>query len=79
MPGMKMQLKETHPTNLEELKVEIKKQWVFRMDDSQYLKKLMESMTDRIQERSLLEMEMPPTTRNVCVYVCEIYVNICIF
>jgi hypothetical protein len=27
----------------------------------------------------LLEMEMPPTTRNVCVYVCEIYVNICIF
>jgi hypothetical protein len=37
MPGMKMQLKETHPTNLEELKVEIKKLWVFRMDDSQYL------------------------------------------
>jgi hypothetical protein len=22
------------------------------------------------------EMEMPPTTRNVCVYVCEIYVFI---
>jgi hypothetical protein len=37
---MKMQLKETHPTNLEELKVEIKKLWVLRMDDSQYLKKL---------------------------------------
>jgi hypothetical protein len=28
MPGMKMKLKETHPTNLEELKVEIKKLWV---------------------------------------------------
>jgi hypothetical protein len=60
MPGMKMQLKETHPTNLEELKVEIKKLWVLRMDDSQYLKKLMESMPDRIQERwkchPLLEM-----------------------
>jgi transposase len=47
---MKMQLKETHPTNLEELKVEIKKLWVLRMDDSQYLKKLVESMPDRIQE-----------------------------
>jgi transposase len=34
---MKMQLKETHPTNLEELKVEVKKLWVLRMDDSQYL------------------------------------------
>jgi hypothetical protein len=34
MPGMKMQLKETHPTNLEEFKVEIKKLWVLRMDDS---------------------------------------------
>ncbi len=41
-----MQLKETHPTNLEE----IKKLWVLRMDGSQYLKKLMESMLDRIQE-----------------------------
>ncbi len=29
--------------------------------------------------RSLLEMEMPPATRNECVYVCEIYVNRCIF
>jgi hypothetical protein len=50
MPGMKLQLKETHPNNLEELKVEIKKLWVLRMDDSQYLKILMESMLDRIQE-----------------------------
>jgi hypothetical protein len=50
MPGMKLQLKETHPTNLKELKVEIKKLWILRMDDSQYLKKLMESMPDRIQE-----------------------------
>jgi hypothetical protein len=50
MSGMKMQLKETHPTNLEELKVEIKKLWVLRMNDSQYLNKLMESMPDRIQE-----------------------------
>ncbi len=24
-------------------------------------------------------MEMPPTTRNVCVYVCELYVNIILF
>jgi hypothetical protein len=47
---MKMEVKETHPTNLEELKVEIKKLWVLRMDDSQYLKKLMESILDRIQK-----------------------------
>ncbi len=50
MPGIRMQVKETHPTNVEELKVEIKKLWVLRMDVSQYLKKLMESMPDRIQE-----------------------------
>ncbi len=68
-----MQLKEKHPINLEKLKVEIKKLWVLRIDDSQYLKKLMESMPDRIQEPSLLELEMPPTTRNGCVYVYEIY------
>ncbi len=47
---MKMQLKETHPTNLEELKVEVKKLSVLRMDASQYLKKLVESMPDGIQE-----------------------------
>ena len=47
---MKVQLKETHPTNLDELKDEIKKLWVLRMDDSPYLKKLVESMPDRIQE-----------------------------
>ncbi len=73
-----MKLKETHPTNLEEFKVEIKKLWVLKMDNSQYLKKLMESMPDRIQE-VIARDEMPPTTRNVCVYVCELYVNIYIF
>ena len=34
----------------EELKDEIRKLWVLRMDDSPYLKKLVESMPDRIQE-----------------------------
>jgi hypothetical protein len=32
------------------LKVEVKKLWVLRMDDYQYLKKLVESMPDGIQE-----------------------------
>ena len=32
---MKVQLRETKPTNLKELKDEIRKLWVLRMDDSE--------------------------------------------
>ena len=33
--SMKVQLRETQPTNMEELKDEIRKLWVIRMDDSE--------------------------------------------
>ncbi len=62
-----MQLKETHPNNLKELKVEVKKLWVLRMDDSQYLKKLVESMPDGIQEVIAID------TQN-CHLLLEMYV-----
>jgi hypothetical protein len=47
---MKGQLKSTSPTNLEQLKAEILKLWVIRMEDSTYLKNLVESMPRRLQE-----------------------------
>ena len=47
---MKPQLKTTIPTNMEQLKEEILKLWVFRMKDSPYLKKLVESIPQRLQE-----------------------------
>ena len=47
---MKQQLKNVHATNLEELKEEITKLWVLRMDNCDYLKKLVESMPQRLQE-----------------------------
>jgi hypothetical protein len=47
---MKVQLKSTSPTNLEQLKEEILKLWVIRMEDSAYLKNLVESMPRRLQE-----------------------------
>jgi hypothetical protein len=47
---MKVQLKSTSPTNLEQLKEEILKLWVIRMEDSTYLKNLVESMPRRLQE-----------------------------
>jgi hypothetical protein len=47
---MKVQLKDTSPTNLEQLKDEILKLWVIRMEDSAYLKNLMEYMPQRLQE-----------------------------
>ncbi len=47
---IKVQLKSTSPTNLEQLKEEILKLWVIRMEDSAYLKNLVESMPRRLQE-----------------------------
>ena len=72
---MKVQLRETKLTNLEELKVEIKKLWVLRMDDSPYLKKLVESVPDRIQEVILRDGNVTHYQWKLCV----IYVRICIF
>ena len=43
-------MKNVHATNLEELKEEITKLWVLRMDNCDYLKKLVESMPQRLQE-----------------------------
>ncbi len=42
-----MKVKDTSPTNLEQLKEEILKLWVIRREDSAYLKKLGESMPQR--------------------------------
>jgi hypothetical protein len=38
---MKVQLEDTSPTNLEQLKEEILKLWVIRMEDFAYLKNLV--------------------------------------
>jgi hypothetical protein len=46
---MKVQLKNTSHTNLEQLKEEILQLWVIRMEDSAYLKNLIESMPQRLQ------------------------------
>ena len=47
---MKMQLQESHLTNLDQLKEEITRLWVMRMQDSQVLRNLVESMPKRLQE-----------------------------
>ena len=47
---MKVQLRVCHPTNLEELKVEIKRLWVTRLSDSEYLWGLLDSMPHRLEE-----------------------------
>jgi hypothetical protein len=47
---MKVQLKDTSPTNLEQLKEEILKLWVRRMENSTYLKNLVKFMPPRLQE-----------------------------
>ena len=36
---MKLQLREAHPSNLEELKMEITRLWVIRLEDSDWLGK----------------------------------------
>ena len=36
---MKLQLREAHPSNLEELKTEITRLWVIRLEDSDWLRK----------------------------------------
>jgi hypothetical protein len=46
---MKHQLKEDHPTKIQEVQQEITRLWVLTMDDSPY-KKLVESMLNRLQE-----------------------------
>jgi hypothetical protein len=45
---MKMQLQESHPTNLDQLREKIKRLWVLRMEDSQILRSLMYSMPKRL-------------------------------
>ena len=46
----KGQLRETNTTNLEELKDEIRKLWVLRINNTPYTRKLGESISDRIQK-----------------------------
>jgi transposase len=46
---IKHQLKEDHPTKIQEVQQEITRLWVLTMDDSPY-KKLVESMLNRLQE-----------------------------
>jgi hypothetical protein len=47
---IKVQLKNSSPTNLEQLKEEILKLWVIRMEDFAYLKNLVEAIPWRLQE-----------------------------
>ena len=47
---MKHQLKSTNCRTMEEWILEIKRLWVLRMEDSDYLKKLVESMPRRLAE-----------------------------
>ncbi len=47
---MNTQLKSTSPTNLEQLKKKILKLWVIRMEDTAYLKNLVKSMSQILQE-----------------------------
>jgi hypothetical protein len=47
---MKLQLRKTSCTNMKEWKDKIVKVWVTRMSDSDYLKKLVESMPRRLAE-----------------------------
>jgi hypothetical protein len=44
------QLQESHPTNLDQLREEIKRLWVLRMEDSQILRSPVESMPKRLLE-----------------------------
>jgi hypothetical protein len=47
---MKYQLKSTSCKNMEEWKMGIRRLWTLRMDDSDYLKALVESMPRRLDE-----------------------------
>jgi transposase len=47
---MKYQLKSTNCKTMEEWKLEIQRLWTLRMEDSDYLKGLMESMPRRLEE-----------------------------
>ncbi len=50
MGQVKAQLRETHPTNLEQLKEDILRLWLRRIDNSSYLKELVESIPQQLQE-----------------------------
>jgi hypothetical protein len=54
----KFKIRVTSCTSTEEWKSKIMKLWVTRMSDSNYLKKLVESMPRRIAE--VIEKEGPP-------------------
>jgi hypothetical protein len=47
---VKAQLSKTHTTNLEQLKEDILKLWLRRIDNSSYLKELVESIPQQLQE-----------------------------
>jgi hypothetical protein len=47
---MKVQLRESKATNLQELQQDITRLWVLKMDDSQYLRNLVESMPRRLED-----------------------------
>ncbi len=47
---MKVQLREFKATNLKELKEDVTKLWVLKMDDCQCLRNLVESMPRRLED-----------------------------
>jgi transposase len=63
---MKMQLKESHPINLDQLREEIKRLWVLRMEDSQILRTRWRACL-RGFWRSLRGMRTLPTTENMYI------------
>ncbi len=47
---MKVQLRESKATNLQELQQDVTRLWVLKMDDCQYLRNLVESMPRRLED-----------------------------
>ncbi len=68
---MKMKLHESNPTNLDQLKEEIKRLWFLRMEDSQILKSLLRACL-RGFWRPLRGVGTLPTTENVSTVLCSV-------
>jgi len=47
---MKVQLRESKATNLQELQQDVTRLWVLKMDDGQYLRNLVVSMPSRLED-----------------------------
>jgi hypothetical protein len=57
---MKVQLRESKATNVQGLQQDVTRLWVLMMDDSQYLRNLVESMPRRLED--VIRREGNPST-----------------